>query len=458
MTDLMPKPCPEWAELLITQHLDDSSSTDVVALKKHLLVCPGCHATHVAYQAVSTQLRSLPLMAPQRQLSADMLLDNTNPHSNGQFSKRESQSQTGTARMRLVPPSDKEALGGKEKLHTPTFSPSFIWQNILSVFIGAFMLTALEGIVGNRADTFFTLIWPSIQSMAVANWLSWFTVTLVLLCCIVICVYFILRSKKFEHAFTTGRKMLSLDDTLLRGLASWRPSLSTEKEMKHIITSLLLDAIAQFDGDVHRAALLLPDASEEYLCCWASYQMPQESVDNMKFYIGPDQSRRQRESGVAGEVFLTGELQVGHLRKVNRGTWVCEDHHSYVKLSRRRSSPAYLSFANVPITDIDHQSSLSTCLGVICFDSMSRDVFDSSANQVVLRTIARRITAALLIFKLYQNLGSGSLGNDQPSRSEHPLGEEKNDLIPADRSLGGHFQHPPAASLAKSLAELLRTG
>lgn len=275
-------------------------------------------------------------------------------------------------------------------------------KSIVSVCIGALAVTAFEGIIGNRADTLFTLVWPSIEEIVHTNLVC----CCLLLACIGICVYFRQRSQMLEQAFATDHKMLNLDDSLFRGLASWVPSQNTEQENKRIITDLLLDATAEFDGQVQRAALLLPDASREYLYCWANYQMPQESVDHMKFYIGPDKSRRQRESGVAGEAFLTGELQVGHLRRANGDTWISEDCPSYIKFPGRRPFSPYRSFVNVPIIGVEPNtpnSSHATCLGVICFDSMDQDVFDSKERQVVLRTFARRITAALLIFQIYQN-------------------------------------------------------
>ena len=280
------------------------------------------------------------------------------------------------------------------------------WKNFLVICVGAAITKAIEGILGNRADDLLTLIWPSIQKMVATNLLSWGTTVLVMLVCCVLCLHFIQKSQMLAHSFAIDHKMLDLDDSLLRGLATWTPSLDAEKEMKRIITDLLLDTTAEFDGLVHRAALLLPDPSHEYLRCWANYQMPQESVDSMKFYIGPDQSRQQREGGVAGEVFLKGELQVGHLHQTN-GIWNCEDRHHYIKFSGRRPFPPYLSFVNVPIIGIDPNmphSSRTTCLGVICFDSPDKSVFDSEASHIVLSTFARRITAALLIFKLYQNL------------------------------------------------------
>jgi hypothetical protein len=218
-----------------------------------------------------------------------------------------------------------------------------------------------------------------------------------------------------EHALAIDHKMLKLDNLLLLGLASWVPSLNIEEEKKRIVTDVLLDAIAEFDGQIQRAALLLPDTSREYLYCWANYQMSQDSIDSMKFYVGADQGRRQREGGVAGEVFLTRELQVGHLRQVN-GIWICEDCPNYLKFPGKRPFPPYHSFVNIPIIGIDPNtpnSSSITCLGVICFDSMNKDVFDSAACQLVLRTFTRRITAALLIFKLYQNLPPAQ-GNSNP--------------------------------------------
>jgi hypothetical protein len=279
-------------------------------------------------------------------------------------------------------------------------------KNIRIAFISAIILKALEGIIGNRADTLFTQVLPFIQTTVIENLLSaWYVMVFVALSCVFICICFIQRIRMLEHALAIDHKVLKLDDLLLLGLASWVPSLDVEKEKERIITDILLETIAEFDGQIHRAALLLPDVSGEYLQCWANYEMSQDSINNMKFYIGKDKIRRQREGGVAGDVFHTKDLQVGHLRQVN-GNWVCEDCPNYMKFPGRRPFPPYRSFVNIPILGIDTNApdSSATCLGVICFDSRDKDVFDHAARQTVLRTLARRITAALLIFKLYQDL------------------------------------------------------
>lgn len=90
MTDVLQKPCREWEEQLIALHPGHLSVNEEIAFKQHLRTCQACSAAHNAYLAVGTQIRSLPLMKPQRRLSAEMLcnekvLRDTEPLRSGVF-------------------------------------------------------------------------------------------------------------------------------------------------------------------------------------------------------------------------------------------------------------------------------------------------------------------------------------------------------------------------------------
>jgi len=68
-------PCPQWADKLIASHARALSPSDYLLLKEHLLTCPQCMTAHSCYLSVEAQIRNMPVLQPQRQLSAKMLLE-----------------------------------------------------------------------------------------------------------------------------------------------------------------------------------------------------------------------------------------------------------------------------------------------------------------------------------------------------------------------------------------------
>lgn len=278
------------------------------------------------------------------------------------------------------------------------------WLKGTIIFVvGVVAAKAFEGIIGNEADNILRAFMEYIRQSVQRDFWSWgITITTLVLCSFVV-VYGWHRLTVSERAFLTDHKMLALDASLLRELAIWTPSADHEKEMKRIVTDSLRDATIEFDGQVSRAALLLPNGEE--LSPWASYQMPQESLESMHFYIGPDKEKQKSKGGIAGEVYHNGILRIGHMSQ-NNGRWICEEYEHYVKYSGIRPYPAYLSFVCVPIIGIDpdEQGIETTRLGVVCFDSMNKHIFDTADSETVLRTFALRIAAVLLISKLYKQI------------------------------------------------------
>src|SRR5205807_285152 len=108
-------------------------------------------------------------------------------------------------------------------------------------------------------------------------------------------------------------------------------------------------------GDVHRGSILLPDTTGEYLKVWVHHQMPATSVARTVLYIGPDDNRRKREQGVAGEAFIKQEIIIAHLKKENEQYRF--DKKSYIEFDGQRVFPPYSSFVCVPIIGLATNSS-----------------------------------------------------------------------------------------------------
>jgi hypothetical protein len=278
--------------------------------------------------------------------------------------------------------------------------------------LGTLIAMAVGGVIGNRAnDAFgwFLGVLPGINQIL----FPWIVILVVVLACGGVVCWLVTvivrthheisdleheisdleqRNSVLNHAFTTQHNLVLLDDSLLRLLASWIPSKDHENEMKSILAELLSDASAAFNGHVHRAFLLRP--AGEHLKIWTHYGMPEDTVKDLSFYVGSDW-RKQR--GTAGQAFVNQELRVGHLTQAGN-VWVCEDRY-FIPCGKR---PAYRAFVAIPIIGVSPtatNANTAVCLGVVCFDSLQPDIFDSEGNRDVLRVFARRIAAALLLFE-----------------------------------------------------------
>ncbi len=286
------------------------------------------------------------------------------------------------------------------------------WPKASLIGIGAFCATVITQIIiqiiSNRADIGLTwLIIQMINSMQ-QDPLPWVIVVLLILVCIGAFLYSWWRAAILgrtvailRRTLDQSNKMLALDDSLLRLLASWIPPTlpsDHDEQLRRTLKEVLKDSTVEFDGHVERAAILLPDSTSTYLKCWSHYQMPQESIDSMEFYIGNDPQMQRDNGGVAGASFRNSEILVGHISKQANGQWICDQVH-YIKFRGTRPFCPYTSFVTVPVIGISSGTNTATCLGVICFDSKRDDSFDSAEIKLVLGTIARRVASTLLISK-----------------------------------------------------------
>ena len=270
---------------------------------------------------------------------------------------------------------------------------------VIGAFCGTVIIQIIIQIISNRADVGFTwlmgLVSPSIQQDAG----PWVMVAVLMLICIGDFLRSWQRTAILERTLDRSNKMLALDDSLLRLLAIWAsPTFPTDHsdQLRRILKEALKDSTVEFDGDVERAAILLPDSTGTYLKCWAHYQMPQESIDSMEFYIGNDVQMQRDKGGVAGASFKNSEILVGHMLEQTKGRWICDVDH-YVKFQGTRPFCPYASFVTVPIIGMSTGTNMTTCLGIVCFDSKRSDSFDSAEIKLVLAMIARRVASIILI-------------------------------------------------------------
>ena len=255
---------------------------------------------------------------------------------------------------------------------------------------------AINGIIGNRADEIFQLVLNGLSGAFQHDALPWTIVVGVVVLAGAGIGFCWLQISVLQVALKRANKMIALDGSLLRLLASWQPTERGTRQVERLLKDVLLDASSEFEGDVSRAAILVPDVKGEFLRYWVGFDMPQESLNDLEFYIGKDKLKRERDGGVAGEVFTSGRLLVGHMKRIDN-FWVC-DLEMYKKPRGRRPFPPYRALVSVPIMGSDPDKPDSTrCLGVLCFDSYNEDAFDSQDVKEVLLMLASRIAAVILI-------------------------------------------------------------
>lgn len=294
----------------------------------------------------------------------------------------------------------------------------WLGNNGVLAFLGAVILiTALatyEGIIGNRADSIFIALLNWVTASVHENSIPWIITAVAIGFLLVGGVWCLFHDKVLNQAIKKAHKMIALDGSLLRNMAnlqpehgagSQQPAISQrERQTKQILRDILRDAVDElrehFPDNEHtcRTAIVTPDATGEYLKCVTSWEMPQESIDSMEFYIGNDLQLRRDRRGAAGEAYLTEKLVRGHMVKLG-DRWTSKDCVSYIHFSGSRPNQPYLSFANVPIIGPDPQTQDITCFGVVCFDSKYEKAFDSEESKELLTTLAERIAVAVVLCK-----------------------------------------------------------
>ena len=266
----------------------------------------------------------------------------------------------------------------------------------LGPIIGAVLKAAILGVIGNRSDAGVLQAWDLWDSLG--GWWTVSTVCLVILAAVI--AYFAGRWSADAVSDESGETMeglLDIDDSLLRLLpAVADPTLSErqlQRALARVIEEWLRDVVAAFGEHVNRAVVLVPRGDKPWLMPFAHYRMPGTTLKCCRFYIGEDGRNRDRVR-LAGSVFLTGEQTIVRFDPV--GKRYQPDDPRWTPLDSTGAVPSYRAIAAIPIRWDNER------LGVLCLDSMNRDMFDSADTQELLATLGTRVATPLVIFRRMQ--------------------------------------------------------
>lgn len=217
--------------------------------------------------------------------------------------------------------------------------------------------------------------------------------------------------RDLDDARLASIAFVELDDSLLRLLAELSNATDKTSAMQNLLIAFLRDSTRIFGGDVSRGSILRSVPESDYLERWAFIDMPAETTRDTPYYIGDTKGIRR---GVAGWAFKTGRVYVVHMENKNgyrvpvvhvvndEKQLVPDTVNDYIESDIRRPYPPYRAFICIPIEQgTDEQGHHLPPRGVLCFDSMNIEVFDSQNTHEALLILARRIAAAA---KVYDNL------------------------------------------------------
>jgi hypothetical protein len=200
------------------------------------------------------------------------------------------------------------------------------------------------------------------------------------------------QERLFSRASAIATKLINMDDSLLRlipGLVGAKNP-GVQDAVHKVLQEYLQDACQLFEENVSRATIFTVDSSEDYLKPWVTYQMPRESIERTKFYIGSEDGRIR---GIAGKAYKTKSVLIVRMLQDGSGQWIPSDH-DYQNFEPRRPRPPYLSFVAVPILGLSHD-----CLGILCFDSPSSTAFDSPELEGLWLALGNRIASVMLTYR-----------------------------------------------------------
>src|SRR5262249_52039640 len=152
----------------------------------------------------------------------------------------------------------------------------------------------IAGIIVNRVMYVSTLFGQNI------NILSPWTLVVILVVVIILLIFGVVKVVPRDVSADAIRnlKIIKMYESLLRVLACWgKPSTQDQhnEQYKNVVKDILIETVNLF-GDDGRAAVLLPDpADPDSIMCYEDVKMASSSVAAMRFYVGDDPQRQERE-------------------------------------------------------------------------------------------------------------------------------------------------------------------
>jgi hypothetical protein len=269
----------------------------------------------------------------------------------------------------------------------------------LLFFLGA----VFTGIVGNRADALLVDTFPWLSKQLVRDIPLWTALVsaLVLLGLGSVALYGWQRARpndssdvenlradlEAERAISSrADHLVRMGDSLLRLLARLSRDEERDPEFVRLLEEYLRDATGIFLGDVARGMILI--WQERELVPLAGFQMPEASMQRSRFRIA---GKGREARGIAGIAYLTGEPKVVHFEQRD-GRFETDMPNEYIVFDDARPFPPYRSFIAAPIPGNTAPG------GVICFDSMRIDAFDSMEIQSLVANMALQVSSAIGIY------------------------------------------------------------
>lgn len=198
------------------------------------------------------------------------------------------------------------------------------------------------------------------------------------------------RFRLSQDSEQTLQAFITMDDSLLRVLARYGAGAASVGP-DYAVKNLLRDFSEVIGPDLSRGMLMLPsDDDPEFLVPFCGHEMAKETLDQATFYIGPSPNGSDRRRGVAGFAFVTGQVQIVHITKTDKG-WT-SDHSEYFQHDDGRPYPPYRTFAAIPV----RLTKESECLGILCLDSQVSDLFDDQRTHSLLEQMGPRVATILM--------------------------------------------------------------
>ena len=262
--------------------------------------------------------------------------------------------------------------------------------------VSTISIAAVQGIIGNRADSFFLQLLTSIFHFKLGSNCLWIITCSALMLCVIEFFYFTHKMNRTQHLSQRSPTMKGGYATIFRMLVTVSSASSQEERIEkkqRIMTELLKDCVDVLDREHTRAMLFIPDYQEEMLGYAASWKIPAESISKVHFYIGEDEEKRQREGGIVGLAYQQGHAYVGHMiHHKNHDQWTC-DIKGYVPIE---DPVPYNTFVCLPLFSLDSKSgNRKKTIGILCFDSTTQGAFDSEAMQRVLEYLTEQVLFVL---------------------------------------------------------------
>ncbi len=185
--------------------------------------------------------------------------------------------------------------------------------------------------------------------------------------------------------------LVRMGDSLLRLLARLNKGDQIDEEFVRLLEEYLRDATGVFEGDVSRGMILKREGQE--LIPLAGFQMPQATMQRSRFRIA---GRGREAHGIAGIAYRTGEPKVVHFVQ-REGRFESDMPNDYIVCDDARPCPPYRSFIAAPIPGSPSPR------GVICFDSMRIDAFDTIEIQSLVANMALQVSSSLEIYRGISN-------------------------------------------------------